>query len=55
VTFSKYLKHTIEHGHADDRADNYYSVGYWYQSEPFTDFPAMPPVADRVPRLHIPA
>ncbi len=55
VTFTKYLKHTIEHGHADDRADNYYSVGYWYQSEPFTDFPAMPPVADRVPRLHIPA
>jgi hypothetical protein len=55
VTFTKYLKHTIEHGHADDRADNYYSVGYWYQSEPFTDFPAMPAVADRVPRLHIPA
>jgi hypothetical protein len=55
VTFTKYLKHTIEHGHADDRADNYYSVGYWYQSEPFTDFPAIPPVADRVPRLHIPA
>jgi hypothetical protein len=55
VTFTKYLKHTIEHGHADDRADNYYSVGYWYQSEPFTDFPAMPAVADRIPRLHIPA
>jgi hypothetical protein len=55
VTFTKYLKHTIEHGHADDRADNYFSVGYWYQSEPFTDFPAMPAVADRTPRLHIPA
>ena len=23
VTFSKYLKHTIEHGHADHRADNF--------------------------------
>jgi hypothetical protein len=55
VTFTKYLKHTIEHGHANDRADNYYSVGFWYQSEPFTDFPALPAVADRTPKLHIPA
>ena len=49
VTFKKYLRHTMEHGHADDRADNFYSVCYWYQSEPYTDFPALPPVADRVP------
>ena len=49
VTFTKYLKHTIEHGHADDRADNYYSVGYWYQTEPHKKFPALPPVADRLP------
>jgi len=55
VTFTRYLKHTMEHGHANDRADNFYSAGYWYQSEPFTDFPALPPVADRTPRLHIPA
>ena len=55
VTFTRYLKHTMEHGHANDRADNFYSTGYWYQSEPYTDFPALPPVADRTPRLHIPA
>ncbi len=55
VTFTRYLKHTIEHGHANDRADNYYSAAFWYQSEPFTDFPALPPVADRAPRLHVPA
>jgi hypothetical protein len=55
VTFTKYLKHTIEHGHADDRGDNYYSAAFWYQSEPFTDFPALPAVADRTPKLHIPA
>jgi hypothetical protein len=55
VTFTKYLKHTIEHGHADDRGDNYFSAAFWYQSEPFTDFPALPAVADRTPRLHIPA
>lgn len=47
VTFSKYLKHTLEHGSANDRADCYYSVAYWYQTEPYTDFPALPPVAER--------
>jgi hypothetical protein len=55
VTFTRYLKHTMEHGHANDRADNFYSAAFWYQSEPFTDFPALPPVAERTPRLHIPA
>ncbi|MBI3209860.1 MAG: DUF2961 domain-containing protein [Candidatus Solibacter usitatus] len=53
ITFSRYMKHTIEHGHANDRADNYYSVCYWYQSEAVTDFPAMPPVADRIPRVRL--
>jgi hypothetical protein len=53
VTFRKYLKYTIEHGHANDRADCFYSVAYWYQTEPFTDFPPLAPVADRrpVPKL----
>ncbi len=51
VTFRKYLKHTIEHGHADDRADNFYSVAYWYQSQPYTDFPELPSVQERIPVL----
>jgi hypothetical protein len=39
VAFENYLKHTIEHGHANDghandRADCFYSVGYWYQTSP---------------------
>jgi hypothetical protein len=54
VTFSKYMRHTNEHGHANDRADNYYSVCYWYQSEVYTDFPALPGVESRLPRLHVP-
>jgi hypothetical protein len=53
VTFRKYLKHTIEHGHANNRADNFYSVGYWYQAEPFTDFPALPPAEDRIVMLKL--
>jgi hypothetical protein len=49
VTFTRYLKHTMEHGHANHRADNFYSVCYWYQSEPVASFPALPPVQDRIP------
>jgi hypothetical protein len=51
VTFTRYLKHSMEHGHANDRGDNFYSVGYWYQSEPYTDFPPLPRVEDRIPRV----
>lgn len=53
VTFTRYLKHTMEHGHANNRHDNFYSAGYWYQSEPYTDFPALPPLAERIPRLKL--
>ncbi len=51
VTFTRYLKYTLEHGAADDRPDCYYSVAYWYQTEPYTDFPPLPPVADRSTQL----
>lgn len=50
VTFTRYLKHTMEHGHANNRSDMYYSCAYWYQDKPYTDFPALPAVADRLPR-----
>ena len=54
LTFSRYMKHTIEHGTADDRADYYYSVAYWYQDEPFTDFPPLPPARERTTVITIP-
>ena len=53
VTFTKYLKHTMEHGHANDRGDNFFSACYWYQDRPSEDFPVLPPAADRIPRLHV--
>ena len=53
VTFNRYMKHTLEHGHANDRGDNWYSCGYWYQSKPYTDFPALPPLAERIPRVRL--
>ena len=49
VTFTRYLKHTMEHGHANHRADNFYSCCYWYQSEPYTDFPRAAPGGGPLP------
>ncbi len=51
IPFTKSFRATIEHGHANHRSDNFYSVAYWYQTEPHAPFPALPPVADRIPRL----
>jgi len=51
VTFTRYLKHTMEHGHANHRADNFYSCAYWYQLGAYTDFPPLPPVEARIPRI----
>ncbi len=51
VTFMKYLKHTMEHGHGNDRADNYYSCCYWYQDKPYTDFPTLPTAASRIAKV----
>jgi len=52
ITFTKSIKATIEHGHANGRSDNYFSVAYWYQTEPHAPFPALPPVDERLPRVH---
>jgi hypothetical protein len=53
IPFAKSMKATIEHGSANNRSDNYYSVAYWYQMEPHAAFPPLPPVDDRVPTLQI--
>jgi len=52
IPFTRSLRATIEHGHANHRMDNYYSVAYWYQTEPHAPFPALPSVAQRLPRLY---
>jgi hypothetical protein len=49
IPFRKSIRVTIEHGHANDRADNFSSVAYWYQTEPHRRFPALPPVDERLP------
>ena len=52
IPFTKSLRATIEHGTANNRADDYYSVAYWYQTEPHAPFPPLPPVDERLPRVH---
>lgn len=51
ITFTKSLKASIEHGHANHRSDNYFSVAYWYQTEPHGAFPTLPRVEGRLPRI----
>ena len=48
ITFQKSLRASIEHGAADDRGDNFYSVAYWYQTEPHGPFPKLPAVDERL-------
>lgn len=50
VMFQKAIRVTIEAGHANVHADDYSSVAYWYQTEPHKPFPAILPVAQRLPR-----
>jgi hypothetical protein len=49
VPFSKSIRVAFEHGHANDRADFYSSVAYWYQAEPHDPFPELPAVDKRLP------
>jgi hypothetical protein len=51
IPFTQSLRATIEHGHANVRSDNYFSVAYWYQTEPHAEFPALPMLGERIPRL----
>lgn len=52
IPFTKSIKATIEHGHANHRSDNFFSVAYWYQAEPHAKFPTLPGVEQRIPRIY---
>lgn len=49
IPFTKSIRVTIEHGHANCRSDDYSSVAYWYQTEPHRDFYPMLSVEKRLP------
>jgi Protein of unknown function (DUF2961) len=49
VLFERDIRVTIEHGHNNQRSDDYSSTAYWYQTEPHAPFPPLPHVSDRLP------
>jgi hypothetical protein len=49
VMFTKSIRATIEHGHANHRSDDISSTAYWYQTEPHRSFEKILPVKLRLP------
>jgi hypothetical protein len=49
IPFTRSIRVTIEHGHANSRKDDFSSVAYWYQTEPHAAFPPLPKPEDRLP------
>ena len=49
IRFSKEIRVTIEHGHANNFENDYTSTAFWYQQEPHKPFPVLPPAQERVP------
>ena len=42
IRFDESLRWTVEHGHANNFANHYASVAYWYQDLPHAPFPPLP-------------
>jgi len=51
IRFTRSVRWTIEHGHANNFANEYASVAYWYQREPHLPFPVLPGRDDLRPPL----
>ena len=50
VRFQERVRLTVEHGHANNLANDYSSTGFWYQLEPHKPFNPLPPASERRPR-----
>ncbi|MBI2969894.1 MAG: DUF2961 domain-containing protein [Gammaproteobacteria bacterium] len=50
VRFRKSIRMTLEHGHANNFANDYSSTAFWYQTEPHRPFTPLPTAAARRPR-----
>ena len=49
IMFTKSIRVTIEHGHNNNRSDDWSSTAYWYQTEPHKPFAKLPQLKDRLP------
>jgi hypothetical protein len=54
IRFTKSLRWTVEHGHANNFAIDYSSVAYWYQRAPHATFPRLPSRDEMLPTLRPP-
>jgi len=50
IYFHKNILVKIEHGHANQRSDDFSSTAYWYQTEPHIKLKDLLPVEERLPR-----
>ena len=50
IHFHKNITVKIEHGHANQRSDDFSSTAYWYQTEPHLKFPPLLSREERLPR-----
>jgi len=50
IYFHKNIKVKIEHGHANQRSDDWSSTAYWYQTEPHKNFESLLSMEERLPR-----
>jgi hypothetical protein len=50
IRFTRSLRASIEHGHANVLTLELASVAYWYQTLPSKPFPSLPSAAERAPR-----
>ncbi len=50
VRFGKSIRMTLEHGHANNIANDYSSTVFWYQDEPHKVFRPLPAVMERRPK-----
>jgi len=50
IRFERSIRVTIETGHANELANDYSSVAYWYQQGRGAPLPALPPLTERLPR-----
>ena len=55
IRFERSIRVTIETGHANELANDYSSVAYWYQQGRRDPLPPLPPLAERLPRPDPPA
>jgi len=47
IRFRQSIRVTLEHGHGNDKANDYSSVAFWYQLEPHSRLPKLPTLVER--------